>query len=94
MFEVDQERFEIRYGKQVLDLTPAEFRLLATLVGHPGRVFNRDQLMNQLYSDHRIVTDRTVDSHIKNLRKKISAYIPDREVIVSIYGIGYKYNFD
>ena len=46
--------------------------------------------MNRLYDDHRIVTDRTVDSHIKNLRKKIATVIPGREVIVSIYGVGYK----
>jgi two-component system, OmpR family, response regulator BaeR len=94
VFNVDPERFEIRLGKQLLDLTPAEFRLLATLIGSPGRVFSRDQLMNQLYNDHRIVADRTVDSHIKNLRKKIATYFPEQEIIVSIYGIGYKYSVD
>lgn len=89
-FAVDTERYEIRYHQKILDVTPAEFRLFATLHGTPGRVYSRDQLMNQLYDDHRIVTDRTVDSHIKNLRKKIAALKPGQEVIVSVYGVGYK----
>ncbi len=92
-FTIDAERYEIRYQDRLLDLTPAEFRLLATLMHHPGRVYSRDQLMSQLYDDHRIVTDRTVDSHIKNLRKKIAFHVPGQEVIVSIYGIGYKFEF-
>lgn len=90
-FSIDVERYEIRYQQQLLDLTPAEFRLLATLLSSPGRVFTRDKLMDQLYDDNRIVTDRTVDSHIKNLRKKVASVVPDQEVIVSIYGVGYKY---
>lgn len=89
-FVIDAERYEVRYQNKLLDLTPAEFRLLATLNATPGRVYSREQLMNQLYDDHRIVTDRTVDSHIKNLRKKVAAVIPGQEVIVSIYGVGYK----
>lgn len=89
-FIVDLERYEIRFKNKLLDLTPAEFRLLATLISTPGRVYTRDQLMNQLYDDHRIVTDRTVDSHIKNLRKKIAALLPGQEIIVAIYGVGYK----
>ena len=89
-FAIDPERYEVRYHNKLLDLTPAEFRLLATLNATPGRVYSREQLMTQLYDDHRIVTDRTVDSHIKNLRKKVAAVIPGQEVIVSIYGVGYK----
>jgi two-component system response regulator BaeR len=89
-FSVNPERYEISYQGKLLDLTPAEFRLLQTLLHTPGRVYSREQLMARLYDDHRIVTDRTVDSHIKNLRKKIAAVIPDREVIVAIYGVGYK----
>jgi two-component system response regulator BaeR len=57
----------------------------------PGRVFSRDQLLSRLYEDNRIVTDRTVDSHIKNIRRKIAAILPDREVIHSVYGVGYKF---
>ena len=89
-FSVDLQRYEIRFNSQLLELTPAEFRLLATLLQTPGRVYSRDQLMNQLYDDHRIVTDRTIDSHIKNLRKKIAHWLPGQEVIMAIYGVGYK----
>ena len=49
----------------MLDLTPAEFRLLKTLSQEPGKVFSREQLLNHLYDDYRVVTDRTIDSHIK-----------------------------
>lgn len=89
-FEVDAERYEIHLNGKLLDITPVEFRLLTTLLNKPGKVFSRAQLMEQLYDDHRIVTDRNVDSHIKNLRKKIANLVPGEEVIVSIYGVGYK----
>jgi two-component system response regulator BaeR len=72
-----------------LDLTPVEFRLLVTLAENPSRVYSRDQLLDCLYSHHRAVTDRTVDSHIKNLRRKLSQASPDLELVRSIYGVGY-----
>ncbi len=86
---VDMERFEARWQGTVLDLTPAEFRLLHTLASAPGRVFPRDQLIDLVYDDHRVVTDRTIDSHIKNLRRKLSTLCTD-ELIRSVYGVGYK----
>jgi len=73
-----------------LGLTVVEFRLLSQLYSQPGRVFSREQLLNQLYDDHRVVTDRTVDSHIKNLRRKIQQIAPGRNLIRSIYGVGYR----
>ena len=86
---LDDTRFEVRYHDQLLELTPAEFRLLKTLADSPGRVFQRDQLINHVYDDQRIITDRTIDSHIKNLRRKMAAIAPE-DVIRSIYGVGYK----
>ena len=77
---------------QLLDLTPVEFRVLKTLYDHAGQVFSRDQLMSRAYSDYRVVTDRTVDTHIKNLRRKLDQVSPDRELIRSIYGIGYRFD--
>jgi len=74
---------------QALSLTPVELRLLATLLAHPGQVFSRDQLLAHLYEDHRVVTDRTVDTHIKNLRRKLATVRGDQELIRSVYGIGY-----
>jgi len=88
---LDEEKYEAFYNHNKLELTPVEFRLLHTLRETPGKVYSRDQLMNFLYQDNRIVTDRTIDSHIKNLRKKLSNAGADQEIIHSVYGVGYKY---
>ncbi|WP_424141058.1 response regulator [Psychromonas aquatilis] len=77
-------------GKEV-SLTRAEFRLLAHFYEHKEQVFSRDQLMSQIYSDNRVVTDRTIDSHIKNLRRKIQNIDAEVDCIQSIYGVGYKF---
>jgi two-component system response regulator BaeR len=90
-FVIDAERYEIRLDGQTLDLTPGEFRLLQTFLTHPGQVYSRAQLLDHLHEDMRIVTDRTVDSHIKNLRKKLGAARTDLEGIQSVYGVGYKW---
>lgn len=90
--EIDAERMEARIKGQALVLTPVEFRLLQQFVNNPGKVYSRNHLLDHLYNDHRIVTDRAVDSHIKNLRRKLEAAIPEKEVIRSIYGIGYKFD--
>lgn len=74
-----------------LGLTAVEFQLLKVMMSAPGRIFSRDQLMDHMYRDHRIVSERTVDSHIKKLRRKISDVWPEREIIRSVYGVGYKY---
>ena len=89
-FSMKEERMEIRYLGVLLDLTAVEFRLLATLLKQPGRLFSRDQLLDQLYEDNRIVTTRTVDSHINNIRKKLSVVSSELDPIVSVYGVGYK----
>lgn len=74
-----------------LGLTAVEFQLLKVMMHAPGRIFSRDQLMDHMYRDHRIVSERTVDSHVKKLRRKIAETWPEREVIRSVYGVGYKY---
>ena len=73
-----------------LELTPIEFKLLATLTRVPGRVYSRAQLLDLLHNDHRAVTDRAIDSHIRNLRRKLEDADPSQEIIRSIYGVGYK----
>ncbi len=88
---LDEANYEARLSAKVLPLTPVEFRLLATLYAHPGRVYSRAQLQAQCYLDHRIVSDRTVDSHIKNLRRKFEELSPGSDPVRSIYGVGYKY---
>jgi two-component system response regulator BaeR len=77
-------------GKK-LQLTPVEFSLLKTLTSQPGRVFSRDQLMNDMYPDYRIVSDRAVDTHIKNLRKKLTGAGAGKDLVESVYGLGYRY---
>lgn len=76
-----------------LGLTVVEFQLLKVLASRPGRLYSRDQLMDAMYRDARVVSDRTVDSHIKKLRRKIADVLPDRELIHSVYGVGYKYEW-
>lgn len=87
---IDDEKFSATVDGHALDLTPVEFRLLSLLASQPGRVFSRDQLMNKIYVDGRVVSDRTVDSHVKNLRQKIHDTIGTDDLIRSIYGVGYK----
>lgn len=88
---IDEAGFAASLDGQPLELTPVEFRLLKALASAPGRVFSREQLLDRAYTDHRVVTDRTVDSHIKNLRRKLEQASPGREPIRSIYGVGYKF---
>ncbi len=88
---IDEDRHEVRLEDQVLELTPVEFRLLAVLAAVPGRVLRRDGLLDRLYEDHRVVNDRTVDTHVKNLRRKLMQVVKDRDLIHSVYGIGYKF---
>ena len=87
---LDEERHLAQLDGRALDLTPVEFRLLLALASSPGRVFPRERLLERLYEDHRVVTDRTVDAHVKNLRRKLEEIRPGEELVRSIYGVGYK----
>ncbi len=89
--QLDPERYLATLDGRSLDLTAVEFNLLQILAAAPGRIFGRNQLMDQIYPNQRIVSDRTIDSHIKKLRKKIDAVAPGRQLIHSLYGVGYKY---
>lgn len=86
---VDEERCAIRYGGVVLELTRYEFRLLKVLAARPGRVFSREQLMAAAWEDPGSATDRTVDAHIKTVRAKLRAIIPDSDPIQTHRGMGY-----
>lgn len=91
LIALDDEKMRAQLQGKVLDLTSVEYLLLRAMVREPGRIFSRDQLMQHIYSDNRIVSDRTIDSHIKKLRKKMDELCPGRELIHSTYGVGYKY---
>ncbi|HEY5523553.1 MAG TPA: response regulator [Desulfuromonadaceae bacterium] len=90
--KLDEERFQATLHGHDLELTVVEFKLLSFLAANPGRIYNRTKLMDHIYPDQRVVSDRTIDSHIKNLRKKISGVSPESELIHSVYGAGYKYD--
>ena len=85
----DDGRHEAKLRGGALDLTPVEYRLLKALGEHPGRVLSRAQLLDAIYYDHRVVSDRTVDSHVKNLRRKLVEAGAD-DPVESVYGVGYK----
>ncbi|MDX1814808.1 MAG: response regulator [Thermodesulfobacteriota bacterium] len=87
---LDKERFQATLHGRDLDLTAIEFQLLHILAQNPGRIFSRSQLMERIYPDQRVVSDRTIDSHVKKLRRKIASAAPGEEWIHSLYGVGYK----
>lgn len=91
---LDPDRLLVSTGERTLELTSVEFQLLQTLVQAPGRIYSRDRLMDRIYPDNRIVSERTIDSHVKKLRRKLEALLPGRELIHSVYGMGYKYEPD
>jgi len=80
-------------GSVELQLTPSEFELLRTFLGHPNRVFSRGELVQKVLGYDYEGYDRTIDTHIKNLRKKIGLGLPGREAISTVYGVGYKLSF-
>jgi two-component system response regulator BaeR len=82
------------WNGMMLDLTQFEWKLLAALMTSPGRIFSRSQLVDKLYDDGRSVTDRTIDSHVRNLRRKLESAVPEKELIRSVYGVGYSYEPD
>ncbi|HPX61319.1 MAG TPA: response regulator [Deltaproteobacteria bacterium] len=88
---MDELRHQATLCGQPLELTAVEFKLLKILYSAPGRIYTRSQLMNRIYPDVRVVSDRTIDSHVKKLRKKLALLQPERELIHSVYGVGYKY---
>jgi len=89
--DLDESRNRAVIKGKELSLTVVEFQLLKILASDPGRIYSRNQLIDRIYHDHRVVSDRTVDSHIKKLRRKIFDALPEHEFIHSVYGIGYKF---
>jgi two-component system, OmpR family, response regulator BaeR len=89
---VDDASFRIRWMGQWLPLTRIEFMMFRTLLARPGRVFSREQLLTSIHDSHRDISDRAVDTHIKNLRKKVQAVEPENDCISSVYGLGYRFD--
>lgn len=87
---IDFEEKVVWFYEERLDLTPVEYRLLITLLQKPGFAVSREKLLDEIYEDKRIVGDRTVDSHVKNLRKKFQKIKPESNLFKSVYKRGYK----
>jgi two-component system response regulator BaeR len=89
---LNDETHQVMIDKKVLNLTPNEFGLLKIMMSRPNRVFSRSELISRVQGYEFEGYDRTIDTHIKNLRKKIARRLPGREIISTVYGIGYKFN--
>ena len=91
---LDEHRYRATLHGQDLNLTAVEFKLLQVLAVNPGRIYGRQQLMEKIYPDDRFVNDRTIDGHIKKLRRKLEAIDPETKLIQSVYGVGYKFELE
>ena len=92
LWVVEDASFRISWLGQWLPLTRIEFMMFRTLLARPGRVYSRDQLLASVHDSQRDISDRAIDTHIKNLRKKIQAVEPASDCIASVYGLGYRFD--
>lgn len=88
--QLNEATLQATFRGSAIELTAIEFRLLSTLASRPSSVFSRNALMDQLYTDGRVVDDRTVDSHVKKIRRKLEAIAPGEGLVQSVYGAGFK----
>ena len=87
---VDVGRHEVSVNEKPVDTTPGEFRLLEVMAAHPDQVFTRGQLLEHLHGFDRYITQRAIDVHVMNLRKKIEVSPRKPARLVTVYGVGYK----
>jgi two-component system response regulator BaeR len=91
-WNVDEAGLRIAWRGRWLSLTPLEFRMLRRLLSQPGRVFSRAQLLESAHGDLRDVSDRAIDTHVKNLRRKLQTVRAEDDCIASVYGVGYRFD--
>jgi len=89
---IEEASFRISWLGQWLPLTRIEFMVFRTLLARPGRVFSRAQLLSSVHDSQRDISDRAIDTHVKNLRKKVQAIDPGSDCIASVYGLGYRFD--
>ena len=87
---MDEERYRVTAGGSDIKLTPIEYQLLRIMMSEPDKVFTRNDLICKIQGNNYDGYDRTIDNHIKNLRKKINDHITDHEMIHTVFGVGYK----
>ena len=92
IWRIDDENLSICWRERRLNLTVLEFRIVRRMLQHPGRVYSRAQLLDSMHPDERDISDRAIDSHVKNIRRKIQAADPDFNGIVAVYGVGYRFD--
>ena len=90
--EVDFTRCQLRRAGKAVEMTPIEFRLLAAFIRHRGQILRRDRLLDEVWGRETFVTDRAVDTHITNLRKKIEPKASEPRFLVSVRGMGYRFD--
>lgn len=90
-WRLDEDTYRVHYQQKSVELSAVEFAIMRTLSQASGRIFSRAQLIDSIYNDHRVVSDRTIDSHIKKLRHKLAATFGENDWIQSVYGVGYKF---
>ncbi len=88
---IDEQQLSIMLNGQSIELTVLEFNLFRLLYLNPRRIYSRQHIIDKIYLDYRVVSEQTVNSHIRNLRKKLIKLSPDHELIHSIYAAGYRY---
>lgn len=88
---IDTLKYEIRKNDMILNLTPNEYKILMTLVKYPSKVFTREELVNMVLGGDYEGYDRTIDTHIKNLRQKIENDPKNQKYIITVHGIGYRF---
>ena len=89
--QLDKNGYFLRYNDQQIKLTHLEFALLNFLSQKPGRIYSREQILEFVYNNDRDISDRAIDSHIKNIRKKIRAINIDQNIIETTYGAGFRF---
>jgi two-component system alkaline phosphatase synthesis response regulator PhoP len=90
--ELDFSRCELRRAGNVVEMTPLEFKLLAAFIRHRGHTLSRDKLLDEVWGRGTFVTDRVVDTHITNLRKKIEPQPSKPRYLLSVRGMGYRFD--
>lgn len=86
-----KDTYNVQYGQNTVNLTQSEHGLLKLLHDNQGKICSRNDILDNIYQDYRVVTDRTVDSHVRNLRKKLKVLCPEHELVQAVYGAGYRF---
>lgn len=92
--QMDLDRFRCTWRADEVVLTVTEFGLLAAMLRTPGKVFSRSELVDRAYGEGHVITERTVDSHVRRIRSKFAALEPDGDPVETVYGVGYRMRED